>query len=72
MRAHKHDPKFEYRFEIPSIFPHLKKMGVHKYYRAQTNRWSCHDCEGTIHFYHYQCDKCGKKQRPKESVLSND
>lgn len=58
--SHPDDLRFTYRHEIPRIFVKLKKISIQEYYDFQKQRWKCDSCEGTIKFYHYKCDKCGK------------
>jgi hypothetical protein len=59
--SHPEDNKFKYRHEIPDIFIKLRKMGIEEYLKYQNQRWSCSNCDGTVKFYHYKCDKCGKE-----------
>ncbi|NQU85233.1 MAG: DUF3795 domain-containing protein [Mariniphaga sp.] len=61
LSTHENDPRFTYRFEIPYQFPKIKSMGIENYYKYQIQRWKCDTCEGTIRFYNYTCDNCGKK-----------
>jgi len=56
-----HDRAVDLRFEIPYQFPKIKSMGIENYYKYQIQRWKCDTCEGTIRFYNYTCDNCGKK-----------
>lgn len=57
LKTHLQDPKFTYRFEIPSVFRNLKTMGIEKFHEFQVQRWKC-ECGGTILFYEYKCNKC--------------
>ena len=57
---HPNDLRFTYRHEIPDIFAKLKTMSIKKYLELQKQRWKCDSCRGTIRFYHYKCDTCGK------------
>ncbi len=59
------NPKFTYRHEIPFIFAKLKTMNLDDYFEFQKQRWKCKSCGGTVHFYHYMCDACGKEQMIK-------
>ena len=59
--THPGDPKFKYRHEIPQNFKKMKEMGIEDFLEYQRQRWSCPSCGGTVHFYHYQCSKCGKE-----------
>ena len=63
--SHKGDPRYTYRYEIPDVFIRLKNMGVKKYLDFQIQRWKCKVCDGTIQFYLYKCNKCGKEQMIK-------
>jgi len=57
--------RFAYRHEMPGIFPKLKTMGLSAFLDFQQQRWTCGSCGGTIRFYTYLCDTCGKKQEVK-------
>ena len=61
--THQGDPKYKYRHEIPEIFERMKEIGIHNYLKFQKQRWSCPECGGMVHFYHYICSKCGKELR---------
>lgn len=63
--THKKDPRFNYRFEIPLLLSKLKIMSSKNFIRFQKERWKCNSCGGTIRFYHYRCDKCGKESMVK-------
>ena len=54
------DPKYKYRHEIPAIFPQVYDENLNIYLENQKQRWQCPDCGGTITFYHYRCNTCGK------------
>ncbi|MBN1821319.1 MAG: DUF3795 domain-containing protein [Prolixibacteraceae bacterium] len=60
LTAHKSDPRFTYRFELPDLFKILKLNGPDSYYTFHKERWTCDDCGGTIRFYTYLCDGCRK------------
>lgn len=60
--SHRGDLRYTYRHEIPHIFAQLKWMSLDQYLEFQKKRWKCNSCGGTIHFYHYKCDTCGKEQ----------
>jgi hypothetical protein len=59
---HKDDIRYHYRHEVPGIFSKMKEMGTDDYITFQKNRWKCDSCEGTIRFYYYTCDNCGKEK----------
>ena len=59
--THPGDIKYKYRHEIPEIFVKMKEMEVEDYLEFQKKRWTCPSCGGIIHFYKYECSKCGKK-----------
>ena len=59
--THQGDIRFKYRHELPEVFMQLKKMDIVDYLDYQKNRWACPNCDGTVKFYHYQCDMCGNK-----------
>ena len=59
--THQGDIRFKYRHEIPEIFAQIKNMAIVDYLEYQKKRWACPNCDGTIKFYQYQCDKCGYK-----------
>jgi hypothetical protein len=59
--THQGDTRFKYRHEIPEIFMQLKNMDTFSILVYQKNRWAYPNCDGTIKFYPYQCDKCGTK-----------
>ena len=65
LSTHQDDPRFTYRYEIPDIFAKLKTMSVENYLDFQIQRWKCNSCSGTIQFYTYKCNKCGKEQMIK-------
>lgn len=60
--SHPGDPRFTYRHEIPHNFRKMKELGQEKYILYQRERHACEDCGGLIHFYHYTCSQCGRKQ----------
>lgn len=62
LSTHQDNPKYTYRHEIPSVFVKLKTMKTQEYLDFQKNRWKCDSCDGTIYFYHYKCDTCGKEK----------
>ncbi len=62
LSSHLGDPSYEYRFEIPENFIKLRTMGIDTYLDFQKKKWKCDLCNGTIHFYHYKCSKCGKER----------
>lgn len=57
LSKHLNDPRFTYRFEIPSVFNNLKEMNLADYHNFQLQRWRC-ECGGIIRFYEYTCNKC--------------
>ena len=59
--SHPGDNRFKYRHEIPKNIEKLKELGLKRYLDYQKTRWSCPTCGGTVHFYHYKCDKCGNE-----------
>jgi hypothetical protein len=59
--THQGDTRFKYRHEIPEIFIQLNILDTESILEYHNNRWACPHCDGTIKFYHYQCDKCGTK-----------
>lgn len=63
--THKDDPRFTYRHEIPEIFAGLKNIDLENYLDFQKQRWICKECGGTIQFYIYKCNKCGREQMIK-------
>jgi len=63
--SHKDDPRYTYRYEIPDTFARLKNLGVASYLEFQKQRWRCSSCGGTIQFYLYKCNKCGKEHMIK-------
>jgi len=63
--THQDDPRFTYRYELPELLNKLKTLGVKSYINFQRQRWKCDSCGGTIRFYHYKCDKCGKEAMVK-------
>ena len=65
--THHNDPRYTYRHETPNVFVKLKEMGLDSYLEFQKQRWKCDTCGGTIHFYHYECGTCGKKQIIKKA-----
>ena len=52
---------YKYRHEIPEIFKQQFNVDMDQYLKNQKNRWACPNCDGTIKFYYYKCDKCGNK-----------
>lgn len=64
-RTHQGDPRYKYRHEIPDIFSRLKNMDIDKFLDFQRQRWKCNECNGTVQFYSYKCNKCGKEQMIK-------
>ncbi|OPY29517.1 MAG: hypothetical protein A4E28_00834 [Methanocella sp. PtaU1.Bin125] len=65
---HVGEPEFRYRHEIPGIFGKMKEMGPEEYIAWQRRRSTCPYCGGTVRFYHYRCDRCG---RPAGGVSVN-
>ena len=65
LATHTIDLRFTFRHEIPDIFIKLNTMGINYYLDFQKQRWKCDSCSGTIRFYHYKCDKCGKEMMIK-------
>ena len=65
LNSHPDDPRYTYRHEVYSVFARLKTMKTREYLNFQKKRWECGACGGTIHFYHYRCDTCGKEQMIK-------
>ena len=63
--SHQGDPRYTYRRELPDVFAKLKAMSLKEYFEFQKQRWKCKSCDGTIRFYHYKCDKCGKEMMIK-------
>ncbi len=63
--SHQGDPRYTYRREIPDVFAKLKTMSLEDYFEFQKQRWKCKSCGGTVYFYHYKCDKCGKERMIK-------
>jgi hypothetical protein len=61
LKAHQGDPKYKYRHEIPTIILQQYDDDLSIFLERQKKRWQCPDCGGTIYFYHYICDTCGKK-----------
>lgn len=59
--SHPGEMKFRYRHEIPKNMEILKEMDLMDYLNYQNQRWSCPSCRGTVRFYHYKCDTCGKE-----------
>lgn len=62
INSHKGAAKFTYRHEIPDVFSKLKTMSLEDYFEFQKQRWKCKSCEGTVYFYHYKCNTCGREQ----------
>jgi len=62
LETHEHEDRYIYRYEIPEIFPKIKEMSIGDYIAFHKKRWKCDSCEGTIRFYHYTCDSCGKEK----------
>ena len=62
LATHSGDPAFEYRYEIPDVFIKLKTLGIDNYLDFQKKKWKCNSCGGTILFYYYKCNKCGKER----------
>jgi len=61
LHSHPGETKYKYRHEIPENFKKLNELGIDDYFKYQKKRWSCPSCHGTVHFYHYKCNKCGKE-----------
>lgn len=61
LTAHRGNPSYRYRYEIPEIFPELNLMGHEAFLKFQQERFRCNHCGGKIRFYHYTCDSCGYK-----------
>ena len=61
LASHPGESRFRYRHEIPRNFEKMKELGLEDYLEFQKKRWTCPFCEGTVRFYRYTCDLCGKK-----------
>ena len=62
VKSHPGDLRFTYRHEILTLAAKLKSMTLNEQLEFRKKRWRCNSCGGTIHFYHYKCDRCGKEQ----------
>ena len=62
INSHRDNPKFHYRHEIPEVFSKLREMTLSDFLQFQKQRWTCNRCGGTIRFYHYACDQCGRSK----------
>lgn len=62
LSTHRNDPRFNYRHELPEIFKKMKTMGVEGFLNFQKDKWKCDSCDGTVQFYVYKCNCCGKEQ----------
>lgn len=58
-RAHPGDPRFEYRVEVLENAERIRQVGVERWLEEQDARWTCPQCGGRVHFYHYRCSQCG-------------
>ncbi len=58
---HQGDIMYKYRHEIPDIFKQQFNVDMDQYLKNQEDRWACPNCDGTVKFYYYECDKCGNK-----------
>jgi hypothetical protein len=65
LSVHQDDPRFTYRFELPWLVARYKAAGLDDYISFQKPRWKCEACGGTVRFYHYTCDTCGKEKMIK-------
>ena len=63
--THQGDQRYQYRHEIPKVFNRLKTMSIGDYLEFQKQRWRCRSCGGTVYFYYYRCNTCGKEQMIK-------
>ncbi len=70
--SHPEDPRFNYRHEIPAMFPVMKEIGTDAYIEIQKNRWTCPSCGGTILFYHHKCNKCGRMGLVNRQKIGSD
>ncbi len=61
INSHPGEPAFKYRHEIPDNVQQLRELGLKLYLKSQNQRWACPSCSGIIQFYHYTCNRCGKK-----------
>ena len=62
--SHAGDSRFKYRHELPENYIRYNDMKLDKYLQYQKEKWKCPDCGGTVKFYIYSCDKCGKQMFP--------
>lgn len=62
INSHIGQPEFKYRHEIPENMERIKKLGVEQYIETKSQEYLCPICNGTIHFYSYTCNRCGKRQ----------
>lgn len=62
--SHAGDSRFRYRHELPESYSRYKELKLDKFLLFQKEKWKCPDCGGTVRFYIYSCDKCGKKIVP--------
>lgn len=58
-RSHPDDPRFQYRVEALDNAERIKEVGVEAWLEEQNVKWSCPQCGGRVHFYHYRCSQCG-------------
>ena len=59
--SHKGDAKYNYRHEVLENFQKLAELGVEQFIEYQNKKWLCSSCNGSIKWYDYTCDQCGKK-----------
>ena len=63
--THKDDERYHYHHEVPGQFIKMKEMGSDNYITFQKDRWRYDSCGGTIMFYYYICNSCGKEKKVK-------
>jgi len=39
----------------------IRNGGIRAFLRRERERWTCHDCGGTIDVHHHRCAACGKE-----------
>lgn len=57
---HKDQKEFEYRYEIIEDMKRLKEIGVDELIKLKNKEYTCPNCNGTIAFYNFKCNTCGR------------
>ena len=63
IKSHIGEKRFLYRHEIPENMKKLKELGVDKFIKFKKKEYTCPNCKGTVHFYHYKCSVCGQRYK---------